>query len=199
MRDLKAVVEEVQPPYIDAQRIADRYAELTNDLNELSNFAEEYATEAADALAQVEAVHKLVEDYCTTAENFAFEADTLTTRIGNQRAGDTEAVCEEQLASNADASTTVDRLDTDYAALSQQAEQLDETGNSAEIPPGLTLDRLEEKLNALKELLREKTAAVEAARDEARTASETRTARLKEEHAATTNDYAEQVLSLIHI
>jgi hypothetical protein len=41
-------------------------------------------------------------------------------------------------------------LDADYEALSNQASQLDETGNSAEIPPGLTLDVLEDKLKALK-------------------------------------------------
>ena len=196
MNDLKAVVEEVQPPYIDAQRIADRYNELASDLQELSDFADSYHSEAAEALAQVEAVQKLVRDYCKTAENFAFEADTLSTRIGNQRAGDTEAVCEEQLASNAGAASTVERLDGDYAALSEQASQLDESGNSAEIPPSLTLDVLEQKLAALKELLQEKTAAVEAARDEARQVSETRIEKLKEEHTATTNDYAEQVAEL---
>ena len=196
IHDLKNVVDEVQPPYIDAQRIADRYAEVVNDLQELANFAEGYRSEASEALQQVEAVEKLVRDYCKTAENFAFEADTLTTRVGNQKAGDTEAVCEEQLASNADAASTVERLDSDYTALSEQAGQLDETGNSADIPPHLTLDVLEEKLNELKKLLGEKTAAVEAARDEARQASETRIEKLKAEHAGTTNDYSSQVADL---
>ena len=53
MEDLKRIVGEVEPPYIDAERITERYGELQDQMFELSEFAEAYQQDAAESLEQV--------------------------------------------------------------------------------------------------------------------------------------------------
>ena len=60
MQDLKEIVDEVQPPYVDAERIADTYNDLVEQLQEMADYVDGYSKDATESLTQVEAVQKLV-------------------------------------------------------------------------------------------------------------------------------------------